>query len=272
MNFSKLADLAIQAALDAGALIEKQLGKPLEVHLKNTGQNLASQVVTEIDLACEKIILTHLLPSCERYDLALLSEESPDDRSRFEKEYFWCIDPLDGTLPFIQNRPGFSVSIALVAQNGSPIIGVIYDPVNQNLYHAIKGKGVFKNKKSWVPKMKNNHLTYVTDKTLESTPSKTLIESSLKDIVREMKLEKIVEKAGGGSVMNAIYVLENAPACLIKLPKKEEGGGSIWDFAATACIFNEFKQRATSYDGRPLELNKPRSTFMNAQGIYYSMI
>ncbi|MGB0837432.1 MAG: 3'(2'),5'-bisphosphate nucleotidase CysQ family protein [Flavobacteriaceae bacterium] len=272
MNFNTLAKIAVQAALDAGALIEKHLGTTLEVRHKGTGQNLASQVVTDIDIACEKLILSHLLPSCHRYDLALLSEERPDDGSRFEKEYFWCIDPLDGTLPFIQNRPGFSVSIALVAQDGSPVIGVVYDPVKRNLYQAIKGEGVLKNDKPWVPLKKNNYLTYVTDKTLEETPSRAGIESSLEGITKEMNLEKIVEKSGGGSVMNAIYVLENAPACLIKLPKKEDGGGSIWDFAATACIFNELQHSATNYDGDPLALNKRENTFMNDQGIFFSSI
>ena len=54
------------------------------------------------------------------YDLALLTEESEDDRSCFEKDYFWCIDPLDGTLPFTRNEAGYSVSIGLVAEMVRP--------------------------------------------------------------------------------------------------------------------------------------------------------
>ena len=57
----------------------------------------------------------------ERYDLALLTEELEDDGSRHVKDYFWCIDPIDGTLPFTQKKPGYGVSIALVARDGASV-------------------------------------------------------------------------------------------------------------------------------------------------------
>lgn len=77
-----------------------------------------------------------------------MTEESPDNRERLKKDFFWCIDPLDGTLPFIESTSGYAVSIALVAHDGTPYIGVIYDPVEQVLYHAVKGCGVLRNGKS----------------------------------------------------------------------------------------------------------------------------
>ena len=64
-------------------------------------------------------------------------------------------------------------------------------------------------------------------------------------------------------------VAENSPAVLLKLPKKEKGGGSLWDFAATACIFNELGLQATDYSGKPLQLNPKETTFMNDNGIFY---
>ena len=70
--------------------------------------------------------------------------------------------------------------------------------------------------------------------------------------------------------MNTIWVLENAPACYIKLPKKEVGGGSIWDFAATACIFTELGLNPTDCFGDPLSLNNTSTTFMNQKGVVYT--
>ena len=70
--------------------------------------------------------------------------------------------------------------------------------------------------------------------------------------------------------MNGIRVLENNPACMLKLPKKEKGGGSIWDFAATACIFQELGLPATHFNGERLDLNKKDGAFMNEKGVYYS--
>jgi myo-inositol-1(or 4)-monophosphatase len=116
----------------------------LTLNTKNGGASLAAQVVTEVDHLSQDIILKTLHPSCLIYDLALLSEESPDDNQRLQKDYFWCIDPLDGTLPFIESVPGYSVSIALVSREGQSMLGVVYDPVTQTLYHAIQGQGLGK--------------------------------------------------------------------------------------------------------------------------------
>ena len=145
MDFIYLSEIAIKAALSAGKVIQKYMNDDFLVNEKNTGTSYASQVVTEVDFACEEVILSHILPTCDQFKLALLSEETEDDGSRFEKDFFWCIDPLDGTLPFIKKQLGFSVSIALIAKDGTPQIGVVYDPNTNSLYHAIKDVGVFKN-------------------------------------------------------------------------------------------------------------------------------
>ena len=177
---------------------------------------------------------------------------------------------IDGTLNFINKEPGFSVSIALVAKDGTPQIGVIYDPNSEILYHATKGLGVYKNGETWEINNRNKHLTYVTDKKLKNTPRLSELESLLQNKVDELGLENYFEMSGGASVMNGIYVLENRPACMIKFPKKEVGGGSIWDFASTACLFQEFGFRVTNFEGGKLDLNRKDSTFMHHEGIYYS--
>ena len=270
MNLIQLSNIAIKAALAAGSVIQQHMDGEVLVEQKKGGDSYASQVVTEVDRACEKTILTHLLPTCKEFDLALLSEESEDDGSRFEKDYFWCIDPMDGTLPFINKRPGFSVSIALVAKDGTPFIGVVYDPSTNSMYHAVKGKGAFKNNNLWEFKSTNKHLTYVTDRKLKDAPHAAAIEKILNEKVEQYGLEGIKEMAGAGAVLNAIHVLENSPACMLKLPKKESGGGSIWDFAATACIFHELGLPATTFDGGRLNLNRKEDTFMNHQGVFFS--
>ena len=85
-----------------------------------------------------------------------------------------------------------------------------------------------------------------------------------------MGLKGVKEKDGAGSVMNAIYVLENGPACMLKFPKKEKGGGSIWDYAATACIYEELGLPATNFEGGRLNLNRKEGTFMNQEGVFFA--
>ena len=272
MNLYQLSYIAIKAALSAGKVIQSSMNHDIKVNKKEIGESLAAQVVTEVDLACEKEILSHLRPTCEAFDLALLTEETEDDGSRLEKDYFWCVDPMDGTLAFINKRPGFCVSIALIGKDGTPAIGVVYDPSTDTLYHAIKGEGAFKNGAPWKIENKNDYLTYVTDYELKKTPRFDEIESLLQKKATELGLNEIKEMSGAGSVLNAIRVLENGPACMFKFPKKNKGGGSIWDFAATACIYNELGLPATNFNGGKLKLNKKEDTFMNLEGIYYSNI
>lgn len=269
MDWELLTDVAIRAARAAGQIIQQSLGEELVVGRKEVGTSEASQVVTEVDKQCEAAILAHLQPTCETYDLALLSEETQDDGSRFEKDFFWCIDPMDGTLAFVNKRPGFSVSIALVARDGRPCIGVVFDPSTNVLYHAARGKGAYRNGEPWQPACNNDFLTYVTDRKLRDTPFVETIQQLLNEQVARLHLQGIREMDGAGSVLNAILVLEHGPACMLKLPKEEDGGGSIWDFAATACIYEELGLPATNFAGGRLGLNRREGTFMNREGVFY---
>ncbi len=270
MNLIHLTNIAINAALSAGEVIQKHMNETVAVEKKEGGSSYASQVVTAVDLACETAILSHLLPTCEEFDLALLSEETEDDGGRFDKDFFWCIDPMDGTLAFIEKRPGFSVSIALVAKDGTPYIGVVFDPSTDSLYYASRGNGAYKNGHPWKIKNTNDHLTYVTDHKLNDTPHKIQIEEILNKNAKRLDLNGIKEVDGAGAVLNAILVLENGPACMMKLPKKENGGGSIWDFVATACIYQELGLHPTDFEGGRLKLNRKTNTFMNQEGILYT--
>jgi fructose-1,6-bisphosphatase/inositol monophosphatase family enzyme len=177
---------------------------------------------------------------------------------------------MDGTLAFINKQAGFSVSIALVAKDGTPYIGVVYDPSSNTLYNAIKGNGAVKNNNPWKIENRNDYLTYVTDKKLKDTPRKDEIENILQENVSQLGLNGLKEISGAGSVLNAIRVIENGPACMIKFPKKEAGGGSIWDYAATACIYHELGLSATNFNGGTLDLNRKDGTFMNHEGVFYA--
>lgn len=270
MDLIKLGNIAIEAAHAAGEIIQKYMNDDVPVEKKEGGVSYASQVVTAVDKECEATILSYLLPTCDEFGLALLSEETEDNGSRFKEDYFWCVDPMDGTLAFINKRPGFSVSIALVAKDGTPFIGVVFDPSTNTLYHAVKGNGAFKNSWPWEIQPANSYLTYVTDRKLKDTPQFDEIKSLLTKNEKKLNLTGIQEIDGSGAVLNAILVTENGPACMLKLPKKELGGGSIWDFAATACIFQELGLIATNFRGGKLDLNRKDGTFMNDEGIFYA--
>ncbi len=270
----QLSQLAIIAAKRAGRVIAQKSHSPLTVLKKKGGDQRASQVVTEVDYLSQAAILEVLLPSCERYDLALLTEEAVDDKLRLERDYFWSIDPLDGTLPFTESTPGYAVSIALVSRLGEPLIGVVYDPVEDRLYTAVKGQGACRNGQPWLlPStciMKGKRLTLICDRSLTQQTHYPKMLKTVEAMAAEQGLLGLTIIHQGGAVMNACWVIEQAPALYFKPPKSQEGGGSLWDFAATACLFNELAAPVSDIYNQPLDLNRADSTFMNHRGVIFA--
>jgi fructose-1,6-bisphosphatase/inositol monophosphatase family enzyme len=272
LTLNDLKDLSLiakKAALLAGELIGEKQGRPIEVNSKLGGENIASCVVTEIDLAAEKVILSTLAPTLEKYDLGLLAEESSDDNSRLEKDFFWCIDPLDGTLSFSRDEDGYSTSIALVSKQGIPMIGVVYNPRSKDLYLAIKGAGAFKNDSILSVNNSSKYLTLLYDQSFIKHPDYEKEMKAMKVAASELGLEGVKLHHLGGAVMNGISTVELSPAIYYKHPKKALGGGSIWDFAASSVIQLEAGGHNSDYHYSPLRLNRKDSTFMNDYGVIY---
>ncbi|MFT5124028.1 MAG: 3'-phosphoadenosine 5'-phosphosulfate (PAPS) 3'-phosphatase [Verrucomicrobiales bacterium] len=269
-DLQNLAELADCTARAAGALIMQYRDCEVAVEHKAGAHTYASQVVTEVDRRSQDLILEALLPTCGAFDLGLLTEESTDDESRFDKDYFWCIDPMDGTLSFIEGKPGFAVSIALVARDGLPHIGVVYDPVEGVLYRAIKGQGLIFNGSPWQAPTENTTLTLFHDRSFLDQPEHASVMSGLETLAADLGYTGLAQGANGGAVLNACHVLEHAPACYFKQSKPESGGGSIWDFAATACIVGESRGWVSDIQGQPLALNRTGTTFMNEGGALFA--
>ncbi len=270
MDLKELTKHAVQAALDAGELIRSYQDREVEVLHKEGGDTYASQVVTEVDRKAQDAILRVLGPVSEEFGIAVLTEENEDDGSRFEKECFWCIDPMDGTLPFIRREPGYSVSIGLVAKDGSPRIGVVYDPVHDVLWQATKGEGILRNGEPWTLDTSSKELTFTYDRSFAERPERDRVLRELEDYAHSIGLGKLVSIQFGGAVINACHALENGPGCHFKFAKPQEGGGSLWDYAATACLYEEAGAVVSDVHGDPLDLNRSDSTFMNHRGAIYA--
>jgi 3'(2'), 5'-bisphosphate nucleotidase len=131
--------IALLAAKEAGRAILEIYNKDFDVWYKNDKTPL-----TMADQRSHDIIVAYL--SDQAVDgLPILSEEGKDipfkQRSRWE--YFWLVDPLDGTKEFVKRNGEFTVNIALVHRN-RPVLGVIYVPVKDVLYFAAEGLGAYK--------------------------------------------------------------------------------------------------------------------------------
>lgn len=270
-QLQNLKQIAIQAALQAGGYIKENFEKDYKISSKGTN-SVASDIVTEIDINAQKMISEALAESIETYDLGWLGEESEDDGSRLVKDYFWTVDPIDGTLPFTKKVNGFSVSIGLVSKQGKAIVGVAYDPYHNNLYHAIKGEKAYKNNQEFtIQYNKQKTLTFYSDLSFLSSSAYPFLIKSLNTISNEKYGGELEVVSHQGAVINAMCVIENAPAVYIKPHRDKIGGGSAWDFAASTCIAEAVGIKVTDYFGNEINLNKIPSTYMNSEGIRYEV-
>ncbi len=127
---------AVEAiAREAGAAVMQFYDHPHEETVKTT----IYDVVTEGDKASEAVIVRQLRDQFPQYPI--LSEEGGGAGGARDADYFWHVDPIDGTTNFANNIPFFSISIALAARNLAPLVGVVYNPVYDELYSAAHGFG-----------------------------------------------------------------------------------------------------------------------------------
>ena len=136
--------------------------------------------------------------------------------------------------------PGYSVSIALVSREGTPLIGVVHDPITETTYHAHQAGGAFRNGTriesaiSTSSDQESPTLTWAQDRSMKQMPGYNKVAEAMEDLAKELGFDGLKIFDQYGSVLNACTVTENAPAVYFKFPKTAKGGGSVWDFAATA--------------------------------------
>ncbi|WP_151737958.1 inositol monophosphatase family protein ['Paenibacillus yunnanensis' Narsing Rao et al. 2020] len=137
--------VAINAAAKAGEWIKSRQGQVKELGSKTSAQDLVTEVDKGVEQMIRRLILTHYP------DHAILGEEGVEpgaDNVAFaleearKHEYLWIVDPIDGTTNFVHGFPFYCVSIALVV-NGELTVGVIYDPIRDEMFVAEKGKGAY---------------------------------------------------------------------------------------------------------------------------------
>jgi myo-inositol-1(or 4)-monophosphatase len=135
---SALLNVMIKAAQKAGRTLKRDFGEVehLQVSLKGP-----ANFVTAADRRAEEILLQEL--SAARPGYGFLGEEGGRHEGS-DKTHTWIVDPLDGTSNFLHSIPHFAISIGL-EREGTIVAGLVYNPVNDDLFTAERGKGAFLN-------------------------------------------------------------------------------------------------------------------------------
>jgi myo-inositol-1(or 4)-monophosphatase len=122
-------------ARQSGDILRQSFGQHLQVDHKGL-----IDLVTEADRQSERFLLSHIR---QHYPAdRIVSEESGEYRGSVD--HAWYVDPLDGTVNFVHELPIYSVSIAY-AEHGELLLGVVYDPMRDELFSAVAGEGAWLN-------------------------------------------------------------------------------------------------------------------------------
>lgn len=134
---TEFLNFAIKLAKEVGVMLKQA---QIENTKFQTMQKRANDLVTLFDSQADKMIEEAIRATYP--DHSIQSEESGDHYGK--STYRWIVDPIDGTKNFAHHIPMFAVSLAL-EHEGKPLVGVIYNPMNEELFTAEKGKGAFLN-------------------------------------------------------------------------------------------------------------------------------
>src|SRR5882672_1088176 len=138
-GYSRELQVAVELGRAAGAVLLKHYHSPFLVEQKVNALDELEEV-TAADREANEMIVGRLKE--EVPDDGILAEEATDTEHRLGKDRVWLIDPMDGTKNFISRDGDFAVQIGL-AVKGESVLGVVYIPVRDILYHAARDGGAW---------------------------------------------------------------------------------------------------------------------------------
>jgi len=224
--------ILVQALKKAGEVLLFHHGKQLKTRVKES----ISSVVTEADLAAEKVILEILKKAPEAFNI-ICEETGYID---YGSDYTWVVDPLDGTSNFAAGLPWYGVIIALL-HHQTPVLGGMYLPLNDDLYLAEQGKGAQKNgqqiRVSSSAELEKQLVAYSFD--FSDTPGKT--ESEM-DILAKLS-KRVRNIRSTNSLVDFCYVADGRLGAAFNQSTK------IWDIAAPWLLIREAGGKVSDISG-----------------------
>jgi len=246
---TKLRDDIFQHAkewiLKAGETIRGKINDPLIIDTKSNPKDL----VTTMDKETEYFLATNIKKTYPNH--LLFSEEGYGDDVTSLDGVVWIVDPIDGTMNFVQQKRNFAISIGIFSE-GIGEIGFVYDVMADILYSAKRNEGAYKNDVK-LPPLKPQ---LVLDETMLGFNHHWLCENSVMD---ERVMQQLVKKirgsrSYGSAALKLAYVAEGIIDGYLTMNL------APWDIAGGIILVNEVGGITTDLDGAPVTLLTNEST------------
>lgn len=226
----------IAAVRGGGDILSRYFGRVR--HVRQKGEQ--ASVVCEADLEAEAYIRRMVLRSFP--DATIIGEE--EGSSRGASNYTWVVDPLDGTSNFVAGLPWFGCQAGILEEH-RPIMTAMYLPIQETLYFAQEGKGVWKNGRRMKP---------LTGGRAKEALCAFGFDAAASDRVRERSCKLLTRVAGAvrntratNSLVDFCYTLDGNFGACINLNCK------IWDIVPAALMFPELGGKFTDLAGKPID-------------------
>ncbi|MCZ8156617.1 MAG: inositol monophosphatase family protein [Leptospira sp.] len=240
-------------------LVGNMLATKHETEYLQIKEKALYDLVTEADLAAEKMVLDEI----QKYfpNDGFLSEEFGEKIG--ESGFRWVIDPLDGTTNYAQGLPLYGVSVAVEhEETKQPVVGMVFFPELKTFYHAIKGKGAYRDK-TLIHVSKKNQLKdslFVTGFPYDRNKSIDTLMTYYKSILQKSR----GIRRTGAATLDLCWLADG------KFDGYYEIGLKPWDMAAAGLIAQEAGGKLTTMDGNDFDLYIP--SLLATNGILHDLL
>jgi myo-inositol-1(or 4)-monophosphatase len=252
VDFKEIDTYAKEWIQIAGERLRSSFEEKLKIETKSN----ANDLVTNMDKETETFFLKKISNTFPEHKI--LGEEGMGASISDLNGIVWIIDPIDGTVNFVHQQRNFAISIGIY-EDGVGRIGLIYDVVHDELYHAVKGEGAYMND------IKLPALTKVpVSDTILSVNATWLAENKRVDhtVLGEIVKDVRGTRSYGSAALELAYVAAGRLDAYMTMRL------APWDYAAGAVLIEEVGGEVTTMNGDPLNFIKGSSIFVSKPGLH----
>lgn len=255
-NWKQIDQNAKRWIIEAGEKIRSSFDSALSIQYKSNPNDLVTNMDKEIEqFFIEKIQETYP-------DHRILGEEGYGDDVASLDGVLWIIDPIDGTMNFVHQQRNFAISIGIYG-DGVGYIGLIYDVVHDELYHAFKGEGAYMNDIP-LPKLDKVNIeeAVVGINPVWVTENKRIDYHLIAPIVQKVR----GARSYGSAALECAFVAAGRLDAYLTMRL------SPWDFAAGLVLIEEVGGVATTINGEKFDLLSKTSFFVGEKNLHNQII